>query len=115
MAGFSRVNGDNKPIANYDVPSYSNTTVVTSTHKKGERNGLKRSQNMLEMHKKGWVHKTKTWNLGIDTQGQNEQVSRKRTVWAEKVEKLRKIHGMNEKYMRFTCRKNTTEKAGFGK
>ncbi len=31
MASFSRVNGDNKPVANYDVPTYSNTTVDAVT------------------------------------------------------------------------------------
>lgn len=27
MAGFTRVNGDNKPVANLDTPVYNNTTV----------------------------------------------------------------------------------------
>lgn len=27
MAGFTRANGDNKPVANFDVPVYSNTVV----------------------------------------------------------------------------------------
>lgn len=31
MAGFTRVNGDFKPVANYDTPTYTNTGVNTVT------------------------------------------------------------------------------------
>lgn len=31
MSGFTRANGDNKPVANFDVPVYSNTTVDAVT------------------------------------------------------------------------------------
>ena len=31
MAGFTRINGDFKPVANYDAPTYDNTGVNTVT------------------------------------------------------------------------------------